>query len=107
MKRDFIVSKIEASQDERKLFVYVVFTDTKIPREGKQQQQSLFGDMGITFTSTEDLMKNFAKMFGDGRSVDSGESPIFKLSIREYEGSSLSVGDKVTIEIKKLDSSGI
>jgi hypothetical protein len=106
MKREFIVSKIEASQDERKPFVYVVFTDTKIAREGKQHQ-SLFGDMGITFTSREDLMKNFTKMFSGGRSVDSGESPIFKLSIREYEESSLSVGDKVTIEIKKLDSSGI
>ena len=106
MKREFIVSKIEASQDEGKPFVYVVFTDTKIPKEGKQHQ-SLFGDMGITFTSREDLMKNFAKMFSGGRSVDSGESPIFKLSIREYEESSLSVGDKVTIEIKKLDSSGI
>jgi hypothetical protein len=106
MKSEFIVSKIEASQDERKPFVYVVFTDTKTFRRGKQQQ-SPFGDMGITFTSPDDLMKNLSKIFGGGRSVDLGESPTFKLSIREYEQSGLSVGDKVTIEIKKTDSSGI
>ena len=29
MKNEFIVSKIEASQDEKTPFVYVVFSDTK------------------------------------------------------------------------------
>ena len=111
MKDEFIVSKIEASsQDEKSPFVYVEFTNTKSPAQGKQQQQSPFGGMGMNFTSPEDLMKNFSKMFGsgEGRGINSGESPTsFKLSIREYEESGLRVGDKVTIEIKKSDSSGI
>ena len=42
-----------------------------------------------------------------GRNMNLGESPTFKLSIREYEESGLGVGDKVTIEIKKPDSSVI
>ena len=29
MKNEFIVSKIEASQDEKTPFVYIVFTDIK------------------------------------------------------------------------------
>ena len=104
MKNEFIVSKIEASQDEKTPFVYVVFSDTKT--FGKEnQQQSPFGGMDMNFTSPEDLMKNFSKMFGRG--INLGESPTFKLSIREYEESGLRVGDKVTIEIKKSDSSGI
>ena len=104
MKNEFIVSKIEASQDEKTPFVYVVFSDTKT--FGKEnQQQSPFGGMNMNFTSPEDLMKNFSKMFGRG--INLGESPTFKLSIREYEESGLRVGDKVTIEIKKSDSSGI
>ncbi len=108
MKSEFVVSKIEASQDEKSPFVYVVFTDTKTFGKGKQQQQSPFGGMGMNFTSPEDLMKNLSKMFGGGvRGLDLGESPTFKLSIREYEESGLRVGDKVTIEIKKSDSSGI
>lgn len=104
MKNEFIVSKIEASQDEKTPFVYVVFSNTKTL--GKvNQQQSPFGGMDMNFTSPEDLMKNFSKMFGKG--INLGESPTFKLSIREYEESGLKVGDKVTIEIKKSDSSGI
>jgi hypothetical protein len=96
MKNEFIVSKIEASQDEKTPFVYVIFSDTKTLGKENQQQQSQFGGMGMNFTSPEDLMKNLPKMFGT-----------FKLSIREYEESGLRVGDKVTIEIKKPDSSGI
>jgi hypothetical protein len=106
MKNEFILSKIEASsQDEKTPFVYVVFSDTKILGKENQQQQSQFGGMGMNFTSPEDLMKNLPKMFG--RNMNLGESPTFKLSIREYEESGLRVGDKVTIEIKKQDSSGI
>ncbi|HEX2408280.1 MAG TPA: hypothetical protein VHJ38_13835 [Nitrososphaeraceae archaeon] len=56
------------------------------------------------FTSPEDLMKNLSKMFS-GSGVDLGNSPTFKLSMREYDELGLRVGDKVTIEIKKADSS--
>ena len=105
MKNEFIVSKIEASQDEKTPFVYVVFSDTKTLGKENQQQQSQFGGMGMNFTSPEDLMKNLPKMFG--RNMNIGESPTFKLSIREYDDSGLRVGDKVTIEIRKPDSSGI
>ena len=106
MKSEFVVSKIEASQDEKIPFVYVVFIDTKTPRKGNQQQ-SPFGGTGMSFTSPEDLMKNLPKMLGGGGvGVDLGNSPTFKLSIREYDETGLRVGDKVTIEIKKSDSSG-
>ena len=117
MKSEFVVSKIEASQDETKPFVYVVFTDINISNKGKQQQQqSPFGGMGMNFTSLGDLMKNFSKIFSGGSDISGlgtagmnlGESPtIFKLSIREYEESGFRVGDKITIEIKKTDNTGI
>jgi hypothetical protein len=35
------------------------------------------------------------------------DSPTFKFSIREYEEMGLKVGEKVSIEIKKLENSGI
>ncbi|MDW3626018.1 MAG: hypothetical protein QOK71_06430 [Nitrososphaeraceae archaeon] len=105
MKNEFVVSKIEASQDENIPFVYVVFTDPKTLRKGNQQQ-SPFGGTGMAFNSPEDLMKNLPKMFSGGGGGDLNNSPTFKLSIREYDDSGLRVGDKVTIEIKKSDSSG-
>jgi hypothetical protein len=34
------------------------------------------------------------------------DSPTFKISMREYEDMNVKVGDKVTIDIKKLDNIG-
>jgi hypothetical protein len=33
--------------------------------------------------------------------------PTFKISMREYEDMAIKIGDKITIEIKKSDNSGI
>jgi hypothetical protein len=59
-------------------------------------------------TSPGDLMKNLPKAMANigigGISID---APTFKISMREYEDLAIKVGDKVTIEIKKSDSSGI
>ena len=64
----------------------------------------------MAFTSPEDLMKNLPKtmaniskaMGGGGTPTD---SPTFKISMREYEDMAIKVGDKITVEIKKSDSS--
>jgi hypothetical protein len=108
MKKDFIVSKIEASQDGSP-YVYVAFTD---PNESKSTGKSGFGNSGeaIPFTSPEDLMKNLPKamsnMFGAGGGM-SRNSPTFKISMKEYEDMAIKVGDKVGMEINKVDSGGI
>jgi hypothetical protein len=135
MKKDFIVSKIEASQDGSP-YVYVAFHDANIDPKttttsggGKNFPQSPFGSSNNSssddgsgnsgnsgdaippfFTSPEDLMKNLPKamsnIFGGGGSIGmSGDFPTFKISMREYEDIQLKVGDKVTIDIKKADSS--
>ena len=118
MKKDFIVSKIEASQDGSP-YVYVAFADGSTPKSvvagggtGKGFPQSPFGIGVGAFTSPEDLMKNLPKamsnMFGGaGAAGMASDSPTIKLSMREYEDIQLKVGDKVTVEIKKADSSGI
>ena len=49
-------------------------------------------------------MANISKAMGGGALTD---SPTFKISMREYEDMGIKVGDRVTIEIKKSDSSGI
>jgi predicted sugar kinase len=66
----------------------------------------------MTFSSPEDLMKDLPKAMANiGKAMGGGgfptDSPTFKISMREYEDMSIKVGDKVTIEIKKTDSSGI
>jgi hypothetical protein len=110
MKKDFIVSKIEAPQDGSQ-YVFIGFTDPNEPKSsgGAGSPSSKSGE-AIPFTSPEDLMKNLPKvmsnMLGAGGGMH-GNSPTFKITMKEYEDMALKVGDKVTIEINKVDSSGI
>lgn len=112
MKKDFIVSRIEASQDGSP-YVYVTFSDPNDYKPGAEKQQNPFGANVMAFTSPEDLMKNLPKAMGNISKMMGGggiltDSPTFRMSMKEYEDMGIKVGDKVTIEIKKSDSgSGI
>jgi hypothetical protein len=115
LRKDFIVSKIEASQDGSP-YVYISITD---PNDANRSEvggtvrnfpQSPFG-IGIgavPFTSPEDLMKNLPKamsnMLGGTGIGMSSNTPIFRISMKEYQDMQLKVGDKVTIEIKKVNN---
>jgi hypothetical protein len=107
MEKDFIVSKIESSQDGSP-YVLVTFTDPNAP---KSTGGSSSGE-AVSFTSPEDLMKNLPKamsnMFGAGAGGGTfGNSPTFKITMKEYEDMAIKVGDRVGIEIKKVDGSGV
>jgi hypothetical protein len=112
MKKDFIASRIEASQDGSP-YVYVTFSDPTDYKSGEKQQQNPFGPNVMAFTSPEDLMKNLPKAMGNISKMMGGaggpltDSPTFKISMKEYEDMGIKVGDKVIIEVKKVDSSGI
>jgi hypothetical protein len=109
MKKDFVISKIEASQDGAP-YVYIALSDPNDFKPGAERPQNPFGPNMMAFTSPEDMMKNLPKamaniskaMGGGGTLTD---SPTFKISMREYEDMAIKVGDKITIEIKKSDSS--
>ena len=109
MKKDCVISKIEASQDGSP-YVYVTFTDPNDYKAGAERQQNPFGANMTAFTSPEDLMKNLPKAIGNISNAMGGggsltDSPTFKISMREYEDMAIRVGDKITLEIKKSDSS--
>ncbi len=65
----------------------------------------------MAFTTPEHLMKNLPKAMsnisrGMGEGCPPTGSPTFKICMREYEDMAIKVGDKITIKIKKSDSSG-
>ena len=110
MKKEFIVSRIEASQDGSP-YIYITFSDVNDYKSGERKQQNPFGSNVMAFTSPEDLMKNLPKAMGDISKMISGggggcltDSPTFKMSMKEYEDMGIKVGDKVSIEIKKSDT---
>ena len=109
MKKDCIISKIEASQDGSP-YVYVTFSDPSEYQPGAEKPQNPFGANMMAFTSPEDMMKNLPKAMANiSRAMGGGgtpmDSPTFKISMREYEDMAIRVGDKITVEIKKSDSS--
>ena len=110
MKKEFILSKIEMVHDGSP-YVYVGFVAPNDSKSGEGLQQNPFGPKAMPFTSPEDLMKNLPKAMGNITGMMGGggfsDSLTFKLSMREYEDMGLKVGDKVSIEIKKKQDSGI
>ena len=114
MKKEFIVLRIEASQDGSP-YIYITFNDANDYKSGERQQQNPFGPNVMAFTSPEDLMKNLpkamaniSKMMGSGSGpTGMTDSPVIRMSMNEYEDTGIKVGDKVAIEVTKLDNSGI
>ena len=109
MKKDCVISKIEASQDGSP-YVYVTLTDPNDYKAGAERQQNPFGADMTAFTSPEEMMKNLPKAMSNisramGGAGPPTDSPTFRITMMEYEDMAIRVGDKITIEIKKSDSS--
>ena len=106
MIKEFIVSRIEAYHDGTPN-VHVSFMDQT--SGDRQQSMNPFGAKAMTFSSPEDLMKNLHKAMSNvlGSGMGVADTPTFKLSMREYEDLGLKVGDKVLIELKKPEVTGI
>ena len=111
MKKEFIVSKIETSQDGSP-YLYIMLTDTRGNFTSTRRQQGFpenpFGVATIPITSLDDL-KNLPKKisdaiegaFGGSRNgISSSESTTFKMNTREYEELGIKIGDKITLEFK-------
>lgn len=108
VKKEFIVARIEASQDGSP-YVYVTFND---PKDYKSDNRTMtpFGPNTMAFSSIEEMMKNMPKvmanmpgMLGSGQT----ESPVIKFSMKDYQDMGIKVGDKVTVEILKVEASGV
>ncbi len=111
MIKEFTVSKIEAAQDGSP-YVYIGFTDPNDYKSGEAKQLNPFSPKVMGFSSPEDLMKNLPKAMGNVAGMIGGtggltDSPTFKLSMREYEDMGFKVGEKVSVEIRKKETSGI
>lgn len=117
VKKEFIISKIETSEDGRP-YVYVVLTDTRGNFGPTRRQQGFpenpFGVAAIPITSLEDL-KNLPKKISDAiegafsgsRNNIPAESTTFKMNTSEYEQLGIKPGDKITLEIKISNNDNI
>ena len=54
----------------------------------------------------KNLPKAMSNMYDAGGGMP-GDSPTFKITMKEYEDMAIKVGDRVGMEINKVDSGGI
>lgn len=105
VKREFVIAIIEASKDGSP-YVYVTFNDPKDYKQSDNRTMNPFGQNAMSFNSIEEMMKNMPKMLG-GMAGGQTESPVIKFSMKDYQDMGIKVGDKVSIEITKVEASGI
>lgn len=100
MKKEYVVVRIDAATDGGP-YVFVTFVE---PRDLKESNQARMGPNVMGFNSMDDLAKNMQKAFsGLSRQMSGGATTTVKMDMREYEDSALKVGDKVELEIKKVE----
>jgi predicted phage gp36 major capsid-like protein len=103
MKKDYVVKSIDAAPDGAP-YVIVSLTSSKELKEGTGQSTMSPKVMG--FTNMNDMMKDLNKMLGGMGGMQGGATSI-KLDMHEYKQMSLSVGDKVFLELTKAESLGV
>ena len=96
--KEFVITEIGASPDGSP-FVLVTLKD---PSDVRGPQKRLNNPAMVTFTSMNDMMKNFGNVLS--KQMMGGFATIIKISLDEYENSDFKVGDRVKIEIKKTIS---
>lgn len=108
MKKEFVVRSIDASPDGAP-YVIVSLSSIKDFQEGVQNPPSPFGSSKVMgFTNMNDMMKDLNKMLS-GMGGAGGQSGVtqLKLEMHEYKEMSLSVGDKVFLELTKAETLGV
>lgn len=104
VKKEYIVTEISVAPDGGP-YVLISLTD---PRELTGSLPPRFSQVAIGFTSIEDLMKNLQKAIANlSKQTMGGVTTVIKLDMREYEESGLKVGDKVYVEISKVEKEGV
>ena len=108
MKKEYVVRSIDAAPDGAP-YVVVSLSSVKDLKEGTQNPQSPFGSPKVMgFTNMNDMMKDLNKMISGmgGMGMQGGVTQL-KLEMHEYKEMSLSVGDKVFLELSKAESLGV
>lgn len=108
MKKEYVVRSIDSAPDGAP-YVVVSLSSIKDLKEGNQNPQTPFGSPKVMgFSNMNDMMKDLNKMLsGMGGMGAQGGVTQLKLEMHEYKEMSLSVGDKVFLELSKAESLGV
>ena len=106
MRKEYVVVRIDAAPDGAP-YVVVSLSSKKDMQEKDGHLSSPFGKANVMgFTNMNDMAKELNKMMTGGGGM-MGNTTTIKLDMLEYKDLSLSVGDKVFLDLSKAESSGV
>ena len=95
LKKEYIVTEISASTDGSPF----VFISLKGPEEVGGPQKRPLSSMA-SFSSMDDMVKNIGRIIS--KQMVGGFATVIKLSIDEYERIDIKVGDRISVEMNKI-----
>ena len=106
MRKEYVVVRIDAAPDGAP-YVVVSLSSKKDMQEKDGPLSSPFGKTNVMgFSNMNDMAKDLNKMMTGGGGM-MGNTTTIKLDMLEYKDLSLSVGDKVFLDLSKAESSGV
>ena len=94
LTKEYVITEISASSDGSPSIMITL----KDPSDVRGPQKNSKPEM-VTFTSMNDMMKNFGNVISKQMMGDF--ATIIKITLNEYEKCDFKVGDRVSIEINK------
>ena len=96
LRKEYVVTEITASSDGSPY----VFVSLKDPEDIGGPQRSPFAQSAATFRSMDDMFKNLGQLIS--RQMMKGFTTVIKLSLDKYEKLDIKVGDRIALEINKI-----
>jgi len=106
MRKEYVVVRIDAAPDAAP-YVVVSLSSKKDVQDNNGPLSSPFGKANVMgFSNMNDMAKELNKMMSGGMGM-MGNTTSIKLDMIEYKKLTLSVGDKVYLDLTKAESSGV
>ena len=93
--KEYVITEISASPDGSPS----VMITLKDPSDVRGPQKKMNNPAMVTFTSMNDMMKNFGNVIS--KQMMGSFATIIKITLDEYEKSDFKVGDRVSVAINK------
>ena len=94
LTKEYIITEISASSDGSPSIMITLKDPSDVRGPQKMNKPAM-----VTFTSMNDMMKNFGNVIS--KQMMGGFVTIIKITLDEYEKCDFKVGDRVSIEINK------
>ena len=101
LKKDYVVTAISTSPDGAPFVLVILRNPSDVWGPQKISPQSSM----VSFTSMNDMFKNLGNVLS--KQMMGGFATVIKISLDEYEKLDFKVGDRVSVEINKIQISAL